>query len=333
VSFRARLRTLVTSPIRGVSALIEPPAIALLYHRISHARPDTQSLCVTPEHFEQHLEVLAKEVSVISPADLCDRMKHGKAFTSPSVLITFDDGYADNAHVAVPTLEKHSLPALFFIATEFVGTGKEMWWDRAERCLFEPSHLPPELSLDINGAMVRFATKTPAELQKVMGGLHPILKYLRPGGQEHILSQLHRWSNTSSTTREAYRSMTWDELSRMASSSCVTIGSHSHTHTPFRILSEDEQRYEFIHSRTLLESCIGSAVTFFSFPYGLLKDYGEATEILCRQTGYTSGYANVPDHIHRWTSPYRIPRMLVRDWEKAEFRERLRSLLGTFPRV
>src|SRR4051812_18724889 len=33
-------------------------ALILLYHRIDHSRCDPWQLSVTPEHFEQHLEVL-----------------------------------------------------------------------------------------------------------------------------------------------------------------------------------------------------------------------------------------------------------------------------------
>ena len=42
--------------------------------------------------------------------------------------ITFDDGYADNYHVALPILQRHGLTATFFIATGFLDGGC-MWND------------------------------------------------------------------------------------------------------------------------------------------------------------------------------------------------------------
>jgi peptidoglycan/xylan/chitin deacetylase (PgdA/CDA1 family) len=44
--------------------------------------------------------------------------------------ITFDDGYRDNVENAVPVLERFSLPATFFVVTEWMGTDVVPWWDR-----------------------------------------------------------------------------------------------------------------------------------------------------------------------------------------------------------
>jgi peptidoglycan/xylan/chitin deacetylase (PgdA/CDA1 family) len=44
------------------------------------------------------------------------------------VLITFDDGYQNNADLAVPLLNKYGYPAIFFISTAYIGKTNE--WDR-----------------------------------------------------------------------------------------------------------------------------------------------------------------------------------------------------------
>jgi peptidoglycan/xylan/chitin deacetylase (PgdA/CDA1 family) len=41
----------------------------------------------------------------------------------PLACITFDDGHADNFHIALPILQGHGLPATFFIATGFLDGG------------------------------------------------------------------------------------------------------------------------------------------------------------------------------------------------------------------
>ena len=45
-----------------------------------------------------------------------------------ALAITFDDGYADNATVALPILRRLGLPATFFVATGFLDGGR-MWND------------------------------------------------------------------------------------------------------------------------------------------------------------------------------------------------------------
>lgn len=43
--------------------------------------------------------------------------------------ITFDDGYADNLHNALPILEEHNVPATIFITAGYVGQNKSFYWD------------------------------------------------------------------------------------------------------------------------------------------------------------------------------------------------------------
>ena len=43
-------------------------------------------------------------------------------------MATFDDGYANNLHLR-PILEEFGIPAVFFISTGHVLSGKPFWWD------------------------------------------------------------------------------------------------------------------------------------------------------------------------------------------------------------
>ncbi|HSJ07311.1 MAG TPA: polysaccharide deacetylase family protein, partial [Longimicrobiales bacterium] len=48
------------------------------------------------------------------------------------VAITFDDGYRDNVRYAAPLLERHGLPATFFVATAIIGTDRPFPHDSRE---------------------------------------------------------------------------------------------------------------------------------------------------------------------------------------------------------
>ncbi|MBZ0165167.1 MAG: polysaccharide deacetylase family protein, partial [Candidatus Omnitrophica bacterium] len=47
-----------------------------------------------------------------------------------TVVLTFDDGYADNYTNAFPLLKKYNFPATFFISTEKVGLPGYVTWDQ-----------------------------------------------------------------------------------------------------------------------------------------------------------------------------------------------------------
>jgi len=66
--------------------------------------------------------------SFVSP----DQILAGLPSGMRHILITFDDGYWNNLK-ALPVLESHEVPSVFFISTNYVKTGRAFWWDVIHR--------------------------------------------------------------------------------------------------------------------------------------------------------------------------------------------------------
>ena len=67
--------------------------------------------------FEDHLSVLKKAGwSTISLEELVSRQE----LPEKPVVITFDDGYADNYHTALPRLQEYGFSAIFFISVSYL---------------------------------------------------------------------------------------------------------------------------------------------------------------------------------------------------------------------
>ena len=84
----------------------EGKVLILLYHQITEALSDPWGLAVAPRHFAQHLEVLRRHAQVIRLQQLSQALLDG-SLPEKSVVVTFDDGYADNLHNAKPLLERN----------------------------------------------------------------------------------------------------------------------------------------------------------------------------------------------------------------------------------
>src|SRR5688572_7601228 len=85
-------------------------ALILLYHRVAEASSDPWSLAVKPAHFAEHLEVINRRARVLSVEELVAAIA-GDKLPRLAIVITFDDGYADNLLNAKPLLEKNDCPA------------------------------------------------------------------------------------------------------------------------------------------------------------------------------------------------------------------------------
>lgn len=99
-------------------------ATLLIYHRVGGGT--TNELDVSPRAFEQHLDALAGH-DVVALDDALDRLEAGD--TSPSVVLTFDDGFADVYANAWPLLRERNLPFTIYLATAYMGGA--MQWEGA----------------------------------------------------------------------------------------------------------------------------------------------------------------------------------------------------------
>lgn len=92
----------------------------ILYHSIQadNRFPSSSGVNLPPEMFERHLAYLAAAYAVVPLGQALNPLPHSGR---RPLAITFDDGYRDTWENAYPLLEKHSLPATFFLTAGQVG--------------------------------------------------------------------------------------------------------------------------------------------------------------------------------------------------------------------
>ena len=113
----------------------------LCYHSVNEEE-NQECDPISPFLFEQHLIYIKENFNVLSLSDLSEELPSSK--DRPSLIITFDDGYRDNADVAFELLKKYDLKATIFIVTGFID--KEVSLVKAEG--WEPMSWDQVLYLD-----------------------------------------------------------------------------------------------------------------------------------------------------------------------------------------
>jgi len=118
-AYTAYLKLKAPGETRRLGAENRQRVTVLCYHRVDDRLKDNVSLGV--EQFERQMALLRRRYRVVR-ADAIARGEVDRSSDRPIVAVTFDDGYRDNFTNARPILNRHGVPATFFVATGFIGT-------------------------------------------------------------------------------------------------------------------------------------------------------------------------------------------------------------------
>jgi glycosyltransferase involved in cell wall biosynthesis/peptidoglycan/xylan/chitin deacetylase (PgdA/CDA1 family) len=102
--------------------------IILMYHRVCAGVG--KELAVTPADFAWHLDYLRRHHYAVIPLDRAWEMLRAGTVRGKSVVLTFDDGYADYDQNARPLLEALGYPSTLYLVPGWIGTGRVFPWDR-----------------------------------------------------------------------------------------------------------------------------------------------------------------------------------------------------------
>ena len=315
-------------------------ALIVLYHRIADEGSDPWRLAVSPKNFEEHLQVLKQHCEVIPLQDLAISLSKFKLFRH-RIVVTFDDGYADNLLVAKPLLEKYDVPATVFITTGYIDGGREFWWDELERLLIRPGVLPSVLDLTVNKTHTRWELgdaacydeisfrrnqdwrawqeEEPTARHSVYRSLWQAMNLMNEEDRLRLRGSLLEWAGATGTPRDSHRPMNAEEIVELVREGLIEVGSHTVTHAQLSALDKAFQAHELRRSKTHLEEIIGSPVTALAYPYGREFDYTTETLSLVKETGFTYGCTTSAGLVEPPLDDFRLPRVQINDMDGESF--------------
>jgi peptidoglycan/xylan/chitin deacetylase (PgdA/CDA1 family) len=300
--------------------------VILAYHRIARVTRDPHLLCVDPDVFADQLDHMRRHYDIVPLGSLKQRSSRQR------VVLTFDDGYADNASTAKSILDGMGVPATFFVTAGMVGAKREFWWDRLEALLLSSSLGREYLEVDLDGRRTALDVRTDEARLRAHGTLHARMRQLPVRDIERLLDDLTFELNIPTGDRETHRVMSEQELLNLSSSNLLEIGAHTVSHPLLSAQSLEEQRREISDSRSILEQLTGLRVRAFSYPFGSRDAFSGATIRLVEQAGYAFACTGLSGRVSRRLPLLRLPllrlpRNFVRNWHRAEFANWLLRLL------
>jgi peptidoglycan/xylan/chitin deacetylase (PgdA/CDA1 family) len=265
---------------------------------------------IQTEQFEQHMKYLHKNFNVISQSEAFEMYKQGIKADKYTLTVSFDDGYLNNLHNALPIIEKYKIKTTFFISG--VCTEDEnylMWADIVAfaRYFSEESYVIIEDKKFIKQGKFNLVTQD---------GKYNIADYIKKLSYEErtiVLGQLvDRYKlndKLKDIPSEWWKLLNSEQLKNLSSSELVTIGSHGFFHYNLANIAHEKAFDEMKKSKEILEDITQTAINSISFPDG---SYNEEVKKMARSLGYTELLAvdyrcasdiHEKDILNRWGVP------------------------------
>jgi peptidoglycan/xylan/chitin deacetylase (PgdA/CDA1 family) len=324
--------------IKSARSQSERPSLVLMYHRIAQPAADPWELSVSRDNFEQQLLVL-KQTGLVAPMSQLTQQPGSKMAAKPCIVLTFDDGYADNFITARPLLEAYGLPATFFISTGHIGLEKAYWWDELANMLLLHPALPQKLAIQIREVSFHYDLQQESILTADASRRHQLWKaYLAPPThrsrlylqlwqllsplsyqeQQDVLEKLRNWAGKPAPCRTGYSCMSKTQLLELARGDLFTLGAHTVSHPALSYHPEEMQRFEIAQSRQFLEVLTGLPIDSFAYPSG---NFNHTTVDLLRQMGFSLAFNTEEVPVKQQGDPLQISRFQVNNWPGKKFKQ------------
>jgi peptidoglycan/xylan/chitin deacetylase (PgdA/CDA1 family) len=313
--------------------------LVLAYHGVLTAsRPESSYLdsnFVPASAFDEQIAVLRRHYSPISLSDFLAARAGTKRLPHRAVLVTFDDGFANNYRVASPILRAHGVPFTVFLTTGLMDRpGSMIWSERVSRTVYRTTR--KALSLPVGEREISFVLATPDARERASRALVAHLKRQPPSARDRIVERLEAQCGcppSTPTEDERYRFLTWDDA-RAMSAAGVEFGSHTVSHPILSTLDERALREELTESKRRIETELGAPCRTFAYPNGGRGDFGPREQRALAAAGYECAFALIGGLVGRAAPAYALERVNIgRDFTPAMFEAAAAGVVGALGRM
>jgi peptidoglycan/xylan/chitin deacetylase (PgdA/CDA1 family) len=309
----------------------------LMYHRVLPEGADTfsaDSIVVRPRTFARQMAFLKRHFRILSVPELEQHVASGTPLPSGSCLVTFDDGWRDNFEYAMPILEQLQVPAIVFVATNYIDSPTCFWQERVARLMFH--------ALEHGGPAQAFVEKwlpggirelEPGERRAAVRNRVDEMKNLSAIDIDKLEEDIAQTLAAAGLPRPELgddRFMTWTQVRRLAESNLVAIGAHGQTHTPLTALGHAEAEREIVESRKRIVAELGRSVTTIAYPNG---NFSDGVVEITRAAGYSVGFTTSKGAFTGADDPFRLPRINIHESGTGTAPELLSDILLIFQRL
>jgi peptidoglycan/xylan/chitin deacetylase (PgdA/CDA1 family) len=297
-----------------------------IYHRVLAQLDLLFPDIVDAKRFAEQIEWISRCFQVMPLAAAVEALYSGR-LPQRAACITFDDGYADNAEIALPILQRYGVPATFFVASGFLDGGR-MWNDSVIEALRAARLDRIDLS-DIGLGLHTLSSPTARRL--AIDRVLAALKYLPEPERSARVAEL---SSRLAVALPQDLMMSTEQV-RGLHAAGMEIGGHTCHHPILAKLDEAHACREIADGKERLEEILGAPLRLFAYPNGKPgRDYTSEHVAMVRRLGFRAAVSTAWGVATPECDPYQLPRFSPWDRNLAKFGLRVGgNLLRTSPQT
>lgn len=273
----------------------------LMFHRVLSAVDPLFPEDLDARRFYGRMCMVAKAFKVIS---LEAAVRHLQAGTLPAraMAITFDDGYADNAEVALPILQRLGLTATFFISSGFLDGGI-MWSD----AVVEAIRRTRKASLDLDFLGIGVRALPSLEIRRaVIEEVRLKIKYMELTAREASIRDLLIECGVDSLPDNLMLRSSQVQTLHVAG---MSIGAHTVRHPILAKLPSDQAYAEIQSGRRALEDIVQTRVEMLAYPNGKPeRDFFSEHVAMARELGFLGAVTTAAGVARPGDDLFQLPR-------------------------
>lgn len=262
---------------------------AVMFHRVlavedprwSTSDPD---YTISASAFDRCLEFFEEHYNFVSLRQVLDARSGGPRLPPRALLLTFDDGWADNVDYALPLMRRRGIPGALFVVADAVGRRSAFFQEqlfaawRGHRITVSSLAAAIRMhGLDISEPMDNGTSSIRRLIRAV--------ESLDPPARERLLQGL------SAQLADPHRHMISTTELRELETAGVTVGVHGKTHQP--MTSVADLHAELAGAREQVSAMLRTprAPESMSFPHGR---YDRSIALRAQESGYEIAFTSVP---------------------------------------
>ena len=303
---------------RFASGLAGRGKLAILtYHRVL-SEPDPFFDDITADMFRIHATALSKTFNVLR-LDEAVRMMRSNILPSRAVVITFDDGYADNFEIALPILVELGIPATIFIATGFIDQG--IMWNDVIRCACKNADDGRIRDYAERNGLQQPLSRIASLRLAIMRRELSKLKYLP---LEERRREADEFASRLGQSESDNLMMTWNQVAELPPLN-IEVGAHTVNHPILTSASPSQAWYEISESRRVLQEATKQEITSFAYPNGNpLTDYDQTHIRLLQESGFNAAVSTRVACARHKDNLFELPRLGL--WDRSVTRTTFRLI-------